>query len=93
MPSTRAQALDQIIELSIRSDVIRGLLGEVALRTIYALRDDPLTRCTMDSALRTTARRALISLEESRVHSILKVYRYSDWETQQMLAKQLEPYL
>lgn len=94
-PSTQGQALDQVIALSVHSDTIHDLLGETAFRAIYNLRTNPDYWYNMDSSLQARTRKALMSLEDNEINSIMKLYRSSNFNDtiRSKLSNQLRPYL
>lgn len=93
VPSTRAQALDQIIILSVHNDAIRRVLGAVTTRTVYSLRNSPEIWYNMHQSLQVRVRRALIALEDNKLNTIIKSYCCEKCENSARLRNELKPYL
>lgn len=73
VPSTRKQALDQIIDLSVYDNTIRELLNEVTFRAIGRLRANPEHWCNMDASLQTRTRKALAALSDNTIGHIVNL--------------------
>lgn len=97
MRSTRAQALNQAIELSFHSVIIRQLLCETTFHTINNLCNNPDFWYNMDEALQARTQKAFISLEDSEINSLIKSYEICgdafDFSMCYELDDKLRPYL